>query len=63
VIYVWQVNQRKKKLKKGHVALIMDVGQELEYMRLRMSLPIGIRAEISGDEKYWVNKKDRGTRR
>ncbi len=60
----WQVNQRKKEIKQGDVALIWMSGKEAGiYAITDVTSDPEIRAEISADEKYWVNEEDRGTRR
>ena len=60
----WQVNQRKKAIKRGDAALIWMSGKEAGiYAVASVTSDPEIRADIPAHEKYWVNEEDRGTRR
>jgi hypothetical protein len=59
--YTWLVNQHKKKVKKGDVALIWMSGKEAGiYAVAEIISNPAIMGDSPAEDKYWVDNKDRG---
>ena len=60
----WQVNQYKKQIKKGDIALIWMSGKEAGiYAVAEITSNPDLLIDIAEEEKYWVNEKDKGQER
>lgn len=61
--YTWQVNQHKKRIKKGDIALVWMSGKEAGIYGVAeiVSNP-EIMGETPAEEKYWIDDKDKGTK-
>lgn len=60
----WQVNQHKRKIKKGDIALIWMSGKEAGiYAVAEIASDPSIMGEPTAEEKYWMSSDDKGVKR
>lgn len=60
----WQVNQHKRKIKKGDIALIWMSGKEAGiYAVAEIASDPSIMGDPPGAEKYWMSSDDKGVKR
>jgi len=62
--YHWQVNQNKREIKKGDIALIWMSGKEAGiYAVAEIASDPSIMVEPSSEQKYWMSSDDKGDKR